>query len=92
MGTWGTAIKSNDTFADIYYTFNQLYNDGEQQWYVHGKLHRDNDQPAIIYANGRREWYQQGQLHRDNGPAVITPNNIAVWYEYGRLVDPLINL
>lgn len=28
MGTWGTAISSNDTFADIYDDFFDLYNDG----------------------------------------------------------------
>ncbi len=28
MGTWGTALASNDTFADIYDTFFELYNDG----------------------------------------------------------------
>ena len=28
MGTWGTGISSNDTFADIYDEFFDLYNDG----------------------------------------------------------------
>jgi hypothetical protein len=28
MGTWGTAISSNDTYADIYDEFFDLYNDG----------------------------------------------------------------
>ena len=28
MGTWGTAISSNDTYADIYSEFTELYNDG----------------------------------------------------------------
>jgi hypothetical protein len=28
MGTWGTAISSNDTYADIYSAFFNLYNDG----------------------------------------------------------------
>ncbi|MEO7212783.1 hypothetical protein [Mucilaginibacter sp.] len=28
MGTWGTAISSNDTFADIYADFFEQYNDG----------------------------------------------------------------
>jgi hypothetical protein len=28
MGAWGTAISSNDTYADIYSEFFNLYNDG----------------------------------------------------------------
>ncbi len=41
-------------------------------WYQHGKLHRDNDLPAVIYTNGTQMWYQHGKLHRDNDlPAVI---------------------
>ncbi|MFV8331767.1 hypothetical protein [Flavobacterium sp. GSP14] len=28
MGTWGNAISSNDTYADIYNTFFEMYNDG----------------------------------------------------------------
>ena len=28
MGAWGTAISSNDTYADIHDEFFELYNDG----------------------------------------------------------------
>lgn len=28
MGTWGTSISSNDTYADVYYDFFELYNQG----------------------------------------------------------------
>lgn len=38
----------------------------------HGKWHREDDKPAIVYANGRREWYVNGKLHREHDkPAVI---------------------
>jgi hypothetical protein len=30
MGTWGTAIKDSDAFADVYTEFFNLYNKGEQ--------------------------------------------------------------
>ena len=30
MGTWGTAIKDSDAFADIYSEFFDLYNKGGQ--------------------------------------------------------------
>jgi hypothetical protein len=29
MGTWGTGLLSNDTFADVYRKFFELYNDGQ---------------------------------------------------------------
>lgn len=38
-----------------------------------GKIHRDGDKPAVIYANEARcEWRQRGMLHRDgNRPAIV---------------------
>jgi hypothetical protein len=30
MGTWGTAIQSNDTFADVYYLFFDRFNKGQE--------------------------------------------------------------
>ena len=35
--------------------------DGYQMWYQNGQLHRDGDQPAVIWANGNKEWCQHGQ-------------------------------
>lgn len=42
MGTWGTAIKSNDTSADIYADFFDLYNDGKEPTEINKKLISDN--------------------------------------------------
>lgn len=42
MGTWGTAIKSNDTSADIYADFFDLYNDGKEPTEIKEKLIADN--------------------------------------------------
>ena len=42
MGTWGTAIKSNDTSADIYADFFDLYNDGKEPTDIKEKLISDN--------------------------------------------------
>ena len=36
--------------------------DGEKRWYQNGVSHRDNDQPAVIYANGSKFWYQNDKL------------------------------
>jgi hypothetical protein len=42
MGTWGTAIKSNDTSSDIYADFFDLYNEGEKPDVITRKLIGDN--------------------------------------------------
>lgn len=42
MGTWGTAIQSNDTFADIYYLFFAQYNKGFEVNVISANLIRDN--------------------------------------------------
>ncbi|WP_226886332.1 hypothetical protein, partial [Nisaea nitritireducens] len=46
-----------------------------KEYWVAGKKHRDNDQPAHIEYGSkskvkRLEYYKNGQCHRDNGPAV----------------------
>jgi len=33
-------------------------------WYKNGKLHRDNDKPAIIWNNGDMSWYINGKFIR----------------------------
>ncbi len=38
MGAWGTAIKSNDTSADIYEDFFELFNDGAEPKDIYEKL------------------------------------------------------
>ena len=43
-------------------------------WYSHGRLHRDNDEPAKIWSSYIGSWcgyFYHGKLHRENGPAVI---------------------
>lgn len=42
MGTWGTAINSNDTSSDIYADFFELYNEGENPDSIAKKLIHDN--------------------------------------------------
>ena len=49
-----------------------------------GKLHRDNDLPAVIFTDGKQRWYQNGLTHRDNDlPAVITEEGDQTWYKNG---------
>jgi hypothetical protein len=44
MGTWGTAIKSNDTASDIYADFFELYNEGQEPADISEKLIKDNSE------------------------------------------------
>jgi len=44
MGAWGTAISSNDTYADIYGKFFDLYNDGLDVTEISKKLIADNQE------------------------------------------------
>lgn len=43
---------------------------GFMEWYQHGKLHRENDKPALIWDYGC-EWWINGVRHRENGPAIF---------------------
>ena len=56
-----------------------------QGWFQNGKLHRDDDLPAIVNANGSNQWYQNGKLHRDNDlPAIVWENGSKEWFRHGR--------
>ena len=53
----------------------------ERKWYRYGKLHRENDRPAIIWISGLKEWWYKGKRHRENDkPAVVTKEGIGIKY------------
>jgi hypothetical protein len=52
----------------------------ERQWRVKGKLHREDDGPAIERQDGQYEWWRHGQRHRENGPAIIRPDGSWEWW------------
>ncbi len=56
MGTWGTAISSNDKYADIYGTFFDLYNGGLNVEEISIKLIADN-QETINNEEGRNNFW-----------------------------------
>ena len=62
----------------------RVYNNGDKQWYLNGKLHRE-DGPAIEFANGDKSWYLNNKLHREDGPAVEYDNGSKHWYLNGKL-------
>lgn len=58
----------------------------KEEWYRFGKLHRDNDLPAVCFADGTRDWYQFGQRHRDEDkPAIEDSFGCKEWYKFGKL-------
>jgi hypothetical protein len=48
----------------------RIWNDGVEEWYINGRLHRDNDLPAFKGRN-KQIWYQHGKVHRVGKPAVL---------------------
>jgi hypothetical protein len=48
--------KSNRPF--IFYTKTKL-------WYKQAALHRDNDQPAVIWTDGSKFWYKNGKFIKE---------------------------
>ena len=37
------------------------YHSNRKEWRINGKLHRENDLPAVEYSNGRKEWWISGE-------------------------------
>lgn len=93
-----TVKTVNSLLGDIFYTiFGKLHcidgpahvsnrnNKYVQCWYHAGKLHRDNDLPAIEHDNFKI-WFQNGKRHRSNDlPAVEYTNGRRFeWYRHDR--------
>jgi hypothetical protein len=57
MGTWGTAIKDNDAFADIYGEFCELYNKGNKPEDVSRKLRADYWEVLEIEEEKHSYWF-----------------------------------
>ena len=62
----------------------EVWRDGGQGWYQHGKNHRANGLPAEIVPDGTMYWCEHDELHRDNGlPAVMFGDGTMSWHENG---------
>lgn len=57
MGTWGTGISSNDTFADIYDEFFELYNNGEDVEKITTKLISENQEIINDVDDSNNFWF-----------------------------------
>lgn len=57
MGTWGPAIKSNDTSSDIYADFFDLYNEGQEPSTISEKLIQDNKSLINTPEDSNNFWF-----------------------------------
>jgi hypothetical protein len=55
------------------------------EYRLFGKLHRENDKPAVEIDNGNFLWYYRDKLHRDEDkPAIEWSNGDKYWYMHGK--------
>jgi hypothetical protein len=57
---------------------------GVVRFYKDGKLHRDNELPAVEYPSGIKYWMKDGKGHRLTGPAEIYPEGEEGYYINGK--------
>jgi hypothetical protein len=94
MGTWGTAIQSNDTFADIYYLFFDMFNKGREIKDISETLIRDNQDIIkeedecfnFWFALAKAQW-EVGQLDpailNKAEDIIIKGEDLAAWKRLG---------
>jgi hypothetical protein len=57
MGTWGTGMSSNDTYADIYEQFIDLYNEGLSVADITAQLINENQEPINLPEDATNFWF-----------------------------------
>jgi hypothetical protein len=57
MGSWGTGISSNDTFADVHAEFFDLYNDGLEVGEISEKLIKENQETIDDVDDSNNFWF-----------------------------------
>lgn len=90
MGTWGTSISANDTFADIYDEFFELYNEGFEVNDISKRLFTENqeiindayDSDNFWFALAKAKWeckQLDGELYGRVKNIIDTGADIEVW-------------
>lgn len=94
MGTWGTAIKDNDAFADIYSEFFDQYNNGgqpnsiskniiEKHWEI---LEIEHEKNSLWFALGLAQWETRSldiEVLMKIEEIVNSGEELAIWLELG---------
>lgn len=94
MGTWGTAIKDNDAFADVYSEFFEQYNKGGQPSTISKKIIEDYWEILEIKEERNSLWFALGLAQWETkslDPAVLskieniifTGEDLNIWLELG---------
>ena len=92
MGTWGTAIKENDAFADIYSEFFDQYNDGglpdgiskkiiETHWEI---LEIEREKNSLWFALGLAQWETKSldvKILTKIEDIITSGEELAIWLE-----------
>lgn len=94
MSAWGTSLPSNDIYADIYYEFFELYNDGHSVEDITDKIINENQAIIDSFEDGHNVWFALAKAQWEckrldkkilkKVTAVINNDeNIKVWRELG---------
>ena len=94
MGTWGTGISSNDTFADIYSQFIDLYNKGLSVSDITKKLIAKNQETINIPDDAANFWFAiakgqweckelSSEVFSKVEQIIVSGENLKVWKELG---------
>ena len=94
MGSWGTAISSNDTYADIYSAFFEEYNNAISVEEITTKLINSNkellndasDSNNFWFALAKAQWeckYEDEAVFNKVKAIIETGTDIVLWHELG---------
>ena len=56
------------------------YSSGSKYWCYNGKIHREDDLPAVECSDGFTGWSIHGEIHRIGAPSIIRPDGSTAWY------------
>jgi hypothetical protein len=101
MGAWGTAISSNDTYADVYSAFFVLYNQGMDVIDISNKLVADNqetikdkyDSNNFWFALAKAQWeckQLDTELFNRVRKTIVNGLDLEIWEEVGANKKDLI--
>lgn len=80
-------MAGSDQFVDKRLAYPHTEGEGVSErtvWRLRdGSIHRDFDQPAVVWKSGTQEWWIKGDRHRDSGPAIVYANGNKRWYTNG---------
>jgi hypothetical protein len=72
--------------TDLENEVNRLVDSCENiSYFLDGKIHRDNDLPAVIYEDRSKLWLRNGILHREGDLPSFIYDGYIFYYKYDKL-------